>query len=203
MSFKEQLNQDIQNIFINISEFAETHSINGKSIECVVMGADKDSTLQYMEGTTTSYKSLIVGSNFFDSVPQPNSHLELDGTLFKVAISSESEGMAFIDLGLPIGKFNKVITIQSSTIEKVNGFNKPVWADFCSCNAYIRNMNADDMLKMGTIVNNSTIFVKMPYFDGITTDMRLIYNGQAYAITNIDNIEFDNVFLDLVCEAST
>ena len=202
MSFKEQLDQDITNVFINALEFAETHSINGKLVECVVMSADKDSTLQYMEGTITSYKSIAVATNLIDSIPQPNDYLSFDDVLFKVSTSSESEGMTYIDLGLPIGKFNRAIIIQKSTSKKINGFPKTEYEDFYSCNAYIRNMNADDMLKMGTIINNRTIFVKMPYFEGITTSMRLVYNGQSYAIKSVDNIEFENVFIDLVCEAN-
>lgn len=202
MSFKEQLGQDIANVFINTLEFAETHSINGKLVECVVMSADKDSALQYMEGTTTSYKSIAVATNLIDSIPQPNDYFSFDDVLFKVSTSSECEGMAYIDLGLPIGKFNREITIQKYTTEKVNGFPKAEWKEFYSCNAYIRNMNANDMLKIGTIINNRTIFVKMPYFEGITTDMGLIYNGQTYAIKSVDNIEFNNIFIDLICEVS-
>lgn len=200
-SFKEQLSQDITDVFMNTLEFAETHSINGKSVECVVMSADKDTPLKYMEGTITSYKSIAVASSLLDSIPQPNDYINFDGTLFKVSTSSEVLGMTYIDLGLPIGKFNRAITIQQYTTTKVNGFPKETWSDFHSCNAYMRNMNADDMLKLGTIVNNQTIFVKMPYHEGITSKMRLVYNSQAYAITKVDNIEFNNEFIDLVCEA--
>lgn len=201
MSFKEQIGQDIAT-FINIDEFAETHSINNKSVKCVLMSSDKDSTLQYMEGTTTSYKSIAVATKLIDRIPQPNDYISFDDVLFKVSTSSECEGIAYIDLGLPIGKFNRAITIQKCTTTKANGFPKTEWEKFHSCNAYIRNMNANDMLKIGTIVNNRTMFVKIPYFEGITSGMRLIYNGQSYAITSVDNIEFDNVFIDMICEVN-
>lgn len=201
MSFKEQLKQDIST-FINIAEFAETHSINNKSVECVLMSADKNTPLQYMDGTITSYKSIMIQSSLLEhGVPMPDDLLEIDGELFKVTSSSEMEGIAFIDVSTPIGRFNRTIVIQEFTTIKVNGFPTTTWEDYYTCNAYIRNMNADDMLKLGTIVNNQTIFVKMPYYAGITADMRLVHNGQAYAITKVDNVEFNNEFIDLVCEA--
>lgn len=202
MSFKEQLKKDVS-CFISSDEFADTHSINGNEVECVLMCADKDSALKYMEGTITSYKSLIVASSLFDSIPQPNDYLNLDDVLFKVSTSSEIGGMTFMDLSKPIGKFDKDITIQEFTKRKVNGFWKEDWYDYHNCKAYIRHMNADDMLKIGTIVNNSTIFVKMPYKESITSKMRLVYKGLVYDITSTDNIEEDNVFIDLICEVST
>lgn len=202
MNFKEQLNLDVA-AFINGNEFADTHSINGKLVECVLMSADKDSALKYMDGTITAYKSISVQSNLLEhGVPKPNGYLNLDDVLFKVSDSSEIEGLAFIDLTQPIGKFDKSITIQEFTTIKVNGFPKETWVDYHSCKAYIRHMNADDMLKLGTILNNSTIFVKTPYKEGVTSKMRLIYKGAAYDITSVDNIEENDVFIDLVCEVS-
>ena len=202
MSFKDQLKQDVAT-FINIDEFAETHSINNKSVECVLMLADKNTPLQYMDGTITSYKSIMIQSNLLEhGVPMPDDLLEIDGELFKVTASSEIEGIAFIDVSTPIGRFNRPIVIKEFTTVKVNGFPKQQWEDYHSCNAYIRHMNANDMLKIGTIVNNATIFVKIPYYEGITTKMRLEYKDKTYNITSIDNIEENNKFIDLICEVS-
>lgn len=204
MNLKEQLNKDVLT-FINGNEFAETHSINGNQVECVLMYSDKDTdaNIQSKKGIITSYKSITVQTSLLNNgIPQPNDYLELDGSLFKVSDSSEIYGMAFIDVTRPIGKFDKTITIQEFTTIKVNGYPKETWVDYCKCKTYIRHMNADDMLKLGTIVNNSTIFIKMPYKYGITSKMRVLYKGTAYDITSIDNVEEEDVFIDLVCEAS-
>lgn len=204
MSFKDQLKKDAI-IFINSNEFADTHTLNLDIVECVVMSADKDTdaNLQSKKGTITSYKSITVQTSLLNNgIPQPNDYLELDGSLFKVSALSEIEGMVFIDVARPIGKFDKAITIQKFTTTKVNGFQKETWVDYHSCSAYIRNMNADDMLKLGTIVNNRTIFIKIAYKEGITSKMRLVYKDTYYNITSIDNIEENNVFIDLVCEVS-
>ena len=204
MSFKEQLKKDTS-CFINSDEFAETHSINSKQVECVLMCADKDTdtNLQNKKGIVTAYKSIIVQSSLLEhGVPMPNDYLELDETLFKVCDSSEISGMAFIDLSKSIGKFDKYIVIQEPFIETINGFKNERWKDYCTCKAYIRHMNADDMLKLGTIVNNSTIFIKMPYKYGITSKMRVLYKDTTYEITSVDNIEEDDIFIDLICEAS-
>lgn len=204
MSFKDQLEKDI-GCFINSDEFADTHSINGKEIECVLMCADKDTdiNLQSKKGIITAYKNIIIQSRLLErGIPRPNEYLELDGTLFKVSDSSEIEGLAFVDLTQPIGKFDNSIIIQEFKTTKVNGYPKEMWADYCKCKAYIRHMNADDMLKLGTMVNNSTMFIKMPYKYGLTSKMRVLYKGTAYDITSIDNVEEDDVFIDLICVTS-
>lgn len=205
MTFKEQLSQDAEKVFINGDEFADTHTLNLKIVECVVMSVDKDTdaNLQSKKGIVTSYKSIIIQTSLLNAgIPQPNDYLELDGSLFKVSDSSEVYGMTFIDVTRPIGKFNKDIVVQEFTSIKVNGFPKGTWIDYYSCKAYIRHMNAEDALKRGTTVNSNTIFVKIPYKEGITSKMRLIYKDIAYDITSVDNNEEDNVFMDLICEVS-
>ena len=202
MSFKEQLNQDIQTVFINTSEFAETHSINGKLVECVVMSADKNMAMQYLEGTTTAYKSIAIASSLLSSVPQANEHIEFDGTLFKVSSISEVLGMTHIDLTQPIGKFNKQIEIYTATtIDKGGGWTETVLGDlFYKCNAYIRNQSGDEVFKLNTRIETLQTLFKVPYIEGITKDMILVYKGKHYDIKHIDNIEENDIFIDLICE---
>lgn len=205
VTFKEQLSQDTEKVFMNGDEFAALHTLNLKFVECVVMATDKDTDaqLQSKKGLVTSYKSIVIQTSLLNAgIPQPNDDLELDGLLFKVSASSEMEGMTFIDVTRPVGKFNKEIVIQKLTSVKVNGFLKETWIDDYACKAYIRSITADDLLKRGTTVNSRTIFVKIPYKEGITSKMRLIYKGLAYDITSVDNNEEDNVFMDLICEVS-
>lgn len=204
VTFKEQLSQDTEKVFMNGDEFAALHTLNLKFVECVVMATDKDTDaqLQSKKGLVTSYKSIVIQTSLLNAIPQPNDDLELDGLLFKVSASSEMEGMTFIDVTRPVGKFNKEIVIQKLTSIKANGFLKETWIDDYACKAYIRSIAADDVFKRGTTVNSRTIFVKIPYKKGITSKMRLIYKDVAYDITSVDNNEEDNVFMDLICEVS-
>lgn len=188
-------------IFINTKEFAETHSINLKDVECVVDDGESDNSLKYHDGTKTVSQHIYVKSSDIDSSVGAGEHIEFDGSLYVISGINEYDGIKVIQLDKPIGKFNMLITIQVQVNSKVNGIYKPTWEDFHSCKAYVRNMNANDMMKLGTIKNSQTIFVKMPYCIGINSKMRVIFNGKPYSITSADNIEYGDRFIDLICEA--
>ena len=202
MSFKEQLEKDMK-AFFNADEFAETHSINGESIECVLMLADKDTdaNIQSKKGTITSYSSIIVQTSYVGTTIVPGDYLEVDSELFNVVEVSDVEGILYIDLSKPIGKFNIPITIQSFTTEKVNGIKKEIWTNIHECMAYIRHVSAEEMVQLGTILSKDTVFIKMHYVEGITSKNRLVYKDKFYNIVSVDNLEEKNVFLDLICES--
>lgn len=202
MSFKDQLEKDMK-AFFNADEFAETHSINGESIECVLMLADKDTdaNIQSKKGTITSYSSIIVQTSYVGTTIVPGDYLEVDSELFNVVEVSDIEGILYIDLSKPIGKFNIPITIQSFTTEKVNGIKKEIWTNIHECMAYIRHVSAEEMVQLGTILSKDTVFIKMHYVEGITSKNRLVYKDKFYNIVSVDNLEEKNVFLDLICES--
>lgn len=201
-SFLDQILIDLDNIFLNTNEFGETHIINGKSMKCIVTSSDRDQETDKDRGFSKISKSLVVASNDLTSVPSAGSLFTFDSDIYRVHAYCDRCGIGYIDLGQYVGKFDKDITIQSATTIEVNGFIKPNnWTTYYSCKAYVRNMNAQDMLKLGSIVNSRTIFVKIPYYAGITDKMRLLFNGQSYNIKSIDNIEYDDQFIDLICDA--
>lgn len=55
MTFKEQLNQDLEQVFFNSDEFAELHIINGHKIEVIV---DND---RLKEKSKKEYDGLYIG----------------------------------------------------------------------------------------------------------------------------------------------
>lgn len=203
MSFKEQLEKDMK-AFFNADEFAETHSINGESIECVLMLSDKDTdaNIQSKKGTITSYSSIIVQTSYIGTTMVPGDYVEVDSELFNVVEVADVEGVLYIDLSKPIGKFNAPITIQSLTTEKVNGIKKEIWTNIHECMVYIRHVSAEEMVQLGTILRKDTVFIKMHYVEGITSKNRLVYKDKFYNIVSVDNLEEKNVFLDLICESS-
>ena len=202
MSFKEQLEKDMK-AFFNADEFAETHSINGESIECVLMLSDKDTdaNIQSKKGTITSYSSIIVQTSYIGTTIVPGDYVEVDSELFNAVEVADVEGVLYIDLSNPIGKFNAPITIQSLTTEKVNGIKKEICTNIHECMVYIRHISAEEMVQLGTILSKDTVFIKMHYVEGITSKNRLVYKDKFYNIVSVDNLEEKNVFLDLICES--
>lgn len=190
MSFKEQLEKDMS-VFFNANEFSETHSINNNTVECVLMLADKDAeySVSNKKGITTSYSSVIINYNLIEN-PTVGDYLKLDDDLFTVIETSCVEGMCYIDLSMPVGKFNKSIVIQKDNgVKKVNGIKVPDWVDVHTCNAYIRHISAEEIQQLGTTLSKDTLFVKVPYFDKCTSKMRLLFKGKFYDIVSVDNLE--------------
>lgn len=203
MSFKEQLEKDMQAFFCS-DEFSEQHSINSDIVECVLMLSDKDEehTANNKKGITTSYSSVIVNSNLLTETPVVGDYLKLDNELFTVMEASCVEGMCYIDLSMPVGKFNKRIVIQKDNgVKKVNGVKVPDWVDVHTCNAYIRHISAEEIQQLGTTLSKDTLFVKVPYFDKVTSKMRMLFKDKFYNIVSVDNLEEKNVFLDLIVES--
>lgn len=59
MNFKEQINQDLNNVFFNSNEFAEQHTINGIQVEVIV---DND---RLKERSKKEYDGLYIGELLF------------------------------------------------------------------------------------------------------------------------------------------
>lgn len=201
MSFKDQLSQDIQSVFINTSEFAEVHSINNQNIECIVDSVGKNESLPLMEGSITLDKSICFQTSLLNVIPQPNESLKFDDDLVKVYKVSNLEGMLYLDVSESIGKFDKDIAIYTTKSVDRNGW-EVVELDsiFVSCKAYIRNQNSSEVFKMSTRLEKQQTLFKIPYINGIKKSMILVYKGDNYDIISIDNIEENNVFIDLICE---
>ena len=200
---KDIIAEDTEKVFFDLDEFAEIHHIGNTPVRCIIDNERlQDVSKKFLDGTFTAEKLVYVSEKDLDKDINVNDSILFDDEIVTVYSVSSEYGMIELMLNKSVGKFNRTVIIQRKSGEtKVNGFKVPsTWEDFHTCKAYIRNMNANDMMKIGTIVNSRTIFVKILYVDGITTDMRLCFNGKTYSITSVDNVEFNNEFIDLICE---
>lgn len=201
MSFKEQLNQDI-GIFINQSEFAEMHSINGIEIGCIVDSVDKNESLAFMDGSTTVDRSICLQASLLNVIPKTNDIILFDDDLVRVYKVSNLAGMLYLDVSQSIGKFDKDVAIYNTKIVDQGGGWKKVELDdiFVSCKAYIRNQSSSEVFKLSTRLEKQQTLFKIPYVEGLNKSMILVYKDCNYNIISIDNIEENNIFIDLICE---
>lgn len=199
MSFKDQMNQDIQTVFINTDEFAELHSINGQEIGCIVDSVDKNESMQ---GYTVIDKSICLQASLLNVIPKTNDIILFDNSLVIVYKASNLAGMIYLDVSQSIGKFNKDITIYNTKLVGQGGGWEEVELDdiFVSCKAYIRNQSSSEVFKLSTRLEKQQTLFKIPYVSGLNKSMILVYKDCNYNIISIDNIEEDNVFIDLICE---
>ena len=202
MSFKDQLNQDIQTVFINTDEFAEMHSINGTKIGCIVDSVDKNESMQYMQGYTVIDKSICLQASLLNVIPKTNDVILFDDNFVMVYKVSKLEGMLYLDVSQSVGKFDKDIVIYNTKLIDQGGGWEEVELDgiFISCKAYIRNQSSSEVFKLSTRLEKQQTLFKIPYVQGLKKSMILVYKDCNYNIISIDNIEENDIFTDLICE---
>lgn len=99
MNFLDELENDLNNTFMNAEEFATTHEFDGKSIICVV---DDDALTQnkmkHSEGTYKGVKVIHVSSSQLEGKPAVDGRFTFDGEYYYVSDCKENCGMYTITL---------------------------------------------------------------------------------------------------------
>lgn len=101
MEFKEQVAADLDAVFFNSEEFAESHTINGVEVEIIV---DNDKLVELYISKDTHTEELFTDSILFyirkkdlDFEPVPNQYLEYDGRDYVISnVNDEGECYAII-----------------------------------------------------------------------------------------------------------
>ena len=95
-SFRDQMEMDFDNTFLNLNEFAEIHDIDGKKIPVVV---DNETLLQLNLGKTTDSngifredKMFFVQKKHLDYEPVIDQIVEFDGELYPIGNILEDFG---------------------------------------------------------------------------------------------------------------
>lgn len=101
-AFKNQLQKDISDIFLNVDEFSDMHMVNGKNIPAQVDEAEATEKeiklLGYGDGVFTRRLILYVSEKDFGSAPSISSSLILDDKKYIVSDTQTDMGMHAITL---------------------------------------------------------------------------------------------------------
>lgn len=102
MSFKEMVNRDIKNIFLNPDEFGETHIVDGREMTIII---DENELVEREKKMKTlaeglHEKQLLVYVSKEDFGPEPliKRLLDLDGICYTVTDVSDEDGIYSISL---------------------------------------------------------------------------------------------------------
>lgn len=101
MNFKETIATDITNVFLNLSEFADEHKINGKTMRAIIDDDTLDGEISvkfhgdrqqsagglYNGGIALYIRTADLGK------PKPGALLEIDGRNYIVVSTSEQDGI--------------------------------------------------------------------------------------------------------------
>lgn len=101
-SFKEILNQDIENVFLNTLEFADIHNVDGKDIPVQV---DDNEVIErekkersHMDGLYVKQKLIYVKAKDFGPLPAIGRQIMLDGKRYLITDSTDEYGIYTITL---------------------------------------------------------------------------------------------------------
>lgn len=103
--FKNLVARDIENVFLNIDEFAEEHNLNGTTCKCILQDVSVAEGLYIDEQMSQSYPRLY-GSRLLvncktaalPEVPVTDQNFRVDGKLYIVESCDNDMGMLTIQL---------------------------------------------------------------------------------------------------------
>ena len=96
---KEEIERDLAGVFLSEDDFGETHSIEGKSIVCV-LSADQTLPLPggYRLGITDSQVELFAKQSNLGFRKKPGNHLMVNGVDLQIDSWDDDMGLAHIRL---------------------------------------------------------------------------------------------------------
>lgn len=100
MSFKEQLKDDLSEVFFNIDEFAEMHTLGGQEVPLIIDDDElQKRRIKAAEGTYVGDMLLLVETKHINKKPVEGKKLTLDGKPYFVISCEEKEGLYEIAIG--------------------------------------------------------------------------------------------------------
>ena len=98
MSFKEQIQDDIKDVFLNTNEFGDLHNIDGQDI-AVIVDDDllKQQSLKMGQGVYLGEILLHVAD--LPDKPALGQHMEFDNKIYRVNDVQENDGIFSIIIG--------------------------------------------------------------------------------------------------------
>ena len=97
-----------------------------------------------------------------------------------------------------IGTFNKRITFQNfTTTLNDNGFEIQEWSDYATVWASVSNLNGREYFAAQAVQAEKTVKFTIRYNKNINESMTIIFEGNNYDISSIDNIKYGNEFMEI------
>lgn len=96
-------------------------------------------------------------------------------------------------------KFDHKITIQHKTDTQTYGEVITTWSNFAVVWALIEPTVGREYFAAQQIVDEALFKITIRYLDGVTTKMRVLFNGEYYDIRDVGNPSTKNLHLELIC----
>ncbi len=103
---------------------------------------------------------------------------------------------------MALGEWKDKITIQKSVAGSDKTGNHTLsWEDYYTCHAYANNLSGKEYWEAAQLSAEKEVFFLIRYCSEVKTidteHFRIVFRGQAYNITFIDNVKYQNKTLKL------
>ncbi|WP_132252161.1 phage head closure protein [Natranaerovirga pectinivora] len=99
---------------------------------------------------------------------------------------------------MKIGALKHRITFQTIESEtNKNGFETEIYKDYKTLWAKVTNLHGKEYFEAAAIQKEKTVKFIIRATAGIDETMRIIFQGRAYNITFIDNIKYENKYMEI------
>lgn len=96
------------------------------------------------------------------------------------------------------GDLNKRITLQKpATTTNERGFEIENWEDLKTVWAAVSNLHGREYFAAATVQAENTVKFIIRYLEGLDTTMRILFQGRQYNIISIDNIKYQNHYMEI------
>lgn len=96
------------------------------------------------------------------------------------------------------GELRHRITLQkfTSTVNE-NGFEEEMWIDFKTVWASVSNLHGREYFEAAAVQKENTVKFIIRYTKDLDTSMKIAFKGKSYNIIQIDNIKYENRFIEI------
>lgn len=102
----------------------------------------------------------------------------------------------------PLGEWKERITIQKSTLGNDSAGNHVLsWEEYYTCSAYVNNLSGKEYWEAAQVNAQKDIYFIIRYCSEVsvmdTEHYRILFRGQVYNITFLDNVKYQNKTLKI------
>jgi SPP1 family predicted phage head-tail adaptor len=99
---------------------------------------------------------------------------------------------------MEIGDLRHRITLQKLTTSvNESGFEVETWEDYKTVWAAASNLHGREYFAAAAVQAENTVKFIIRYLPNIDTSMRILFQGRQYNIIAIDNIKYQNRFMEI------
>jgi SPP1 family predicted phage head-tail adaptor len=100
--------------------------------------------------------------------------------------------------GMSASDLRHRITFQKfTTVVNENGFETEAWEDYKTVWASVSNLTGREYYQAAEVQAEKTVKFMIRYLSSLTTDMRILFQEKQYNITSIDNIKYENKYIEI------